>query len=100
MLRPFQSRFAKLIERIQKHRIWFETEAKINEHGLVLGFYKDFKTFLKQSEDNVDPRNPLEDGQGSKLRFTCRLLTKKQRHKYEESRNGYKARTIPQLMNI
>lgn len=48
--KPFQMRFSNLLERLQKHQQWFETEAKIQQHELISQHYESFVDYLKASE--------------------------------------------------
>ncbi|KAI0545461.1 hypothetical protein F4679DRAFT_561029 [Xylaria curta] len=54
MLRPFDSRFSLLKERIEKHRVWFETEAQIQQHDLLHQTHADFRQFLDSSMNDRD----------------------------------------------
>jgi hypothetical protein len=54
MLRPFDVRFSQLKERIEKHRVWFETEAQIQQHDLIHQTYADFHQFLNSSSDDEE----------------------------------------------
>ncbi|KAI1120753.1 hypothetical protein F5Y10DRAFT_117398 [Nemania abortiva] len=56
MLQPFDSRFSRLKERIEKHRVWFETEAKIQQHDLLHQTYADFRQFLDATSDSEEKR--------------------------------------------
>ncbi|KAI3575863.1 hypothetical protein IWW34DRAFT_76629 [Fusarium oxysporum f. sp. albedinis] len=53
MLKPFDFRFSQLIERIRKHQIWFETEAKIQEHGMINQLAADFQDFIRITEKDA-----------------------------------------------
>lgn len=52
--RPFQLRFSNLLERLQKHEQWFETEAMIQQHELITQHYESFVDYLKVSEKQND----------------------------------------------
>ncbi|TGJ87577.1 hypothetical protein E0Z10_g1236 [Xylaria hypoxylon] len=54
MLRPFDARFSLLKERIEKHRVWFETEAQIQQHDLLHQTYTDFRQFIDSSADDEE----------------------------------------------
>ncbi|RYC66033.1 hypothetical protein CHU98_g135 [Xylaria longipes] len=43
--------FSLLKQRIEKHRVWFETEAQIQQHDLLHQTYADFRQFLDSSSD-------------------------------------------------
>ncbi|KAI0182629.1 hypothetical protein EV127DRAFT_449110 [Xylaria flabelliformis] len=49
MLRPFDARFSLLKEHIEKHRVWFETEAQIQQHDLLHQTRSDLRQFLDSS---------------------------------------------------
>ncbi|KAI8953936.1 hypothetical protein F4801DRAFT_587874 [Xylaria longipes] len=51
MSRSFDARFSLLKQRIEKHRVWFETEAQIQQHDLLHQTYADFRQFLDSSSD-------------------------------------------------
>lgn len=68
MLRPFESRFSGLKERISKHRAWFEAEAHIHQHGLISETYTSFREFLKVTEgDPLDQSRSLRADNGNSL---------------------------------
>lgn len=48
--KPFHLRFSELLERLQKHQQWFETEAKIQQHELITQHYESFLDYLKATE--------------------------------------------------
>ncbi|KAF4448088.1 nif-like protein [Fusarium austroafricanum] len=53
-VKPFDFRFAQLIERIKKHQIWFETEAKIQEHDMINQLSADFRDFVRITEKDAE----------------------------------------------
>ncbi len=50
MLRPFDSRFSRLKERISRHCEWFEREAAIHQQEMVSRTYMEFRQFLADKE--------------------------------------------------
>jgi hypothetical protein len=48
--KPFHLRFATLIERLEKHQQWFETEASIQQHEIITHHYESFQAYLKETE--------------------------------------------------
>jgi hypothetical protein len=48
--KPFQSRFSTLLERLNKHQQWFETEANIQQHELIVHHHESFLDYLKETE--------------------------------------------------
>ncbi|KAH8732523.1 hypothetical protein GQ44DRAFT_697766 [Phaeosphaeriaceae sp. PMI808] len=48
--KPFQSHFSHVIERLDKHQAWFETEAMIHQHATITEHFNSFQDYLKSTE--------------------------------------------------
>lgn len=51
--KPFQSRFLDVLERLEKHQAWFETETKIQQHDLITRHHETFLQYLKTAEEKT-----------------------------------------------
>ncbi|KAL7806919.1 hypothetical protein V8C26DRAFT_334823 [Trichoderma gracile] len=50
LLRPFESRFGRLIDRLSMHRTWFEAEMNLQQHSLSIKSHKDFQQHVHEQE--------------------------------------------------
>lgn len=52
--KPFQYHFADLLEKLQNHQAWFETEAMIQQHETITRHFDSFQDYLKFTEQRSE----------------------------------------------